>query len=241
MVTYVPWLSLWLPRTLGLSRLRRMSRTPSSTSATPTAARSRCSRSTSRAARWPPCRPSPAIGTVMPLALSPDRRRLYAARRNEPWSVLAFAIDPRDGRLAPLGEAPLPQSMAHIAVDGSGRWLFSASYHGNLIAREPDRRRRPARRGHAGDPHRRRRRTRCARRRQPLRLRHLAGRRRGDAVRASMRRAARSRRWPRATVAVRDGAGPRHLAFHPDGRFVYLLNELDASVDVLASTRTAVR
>jgi 6-phosphogluconolactonase len=34
--------------------------------------------------------------------------------------------------------------------------------------------------------------------------------------------------------AVCDGAGPRHLAFHPDGRFVYLLNELDASVDVLS-------
>ena len=78
-----------------------------------------------------------AHGTVMPMALSPDRRVLYAARRNEPWSVLAFAIDARDGRLALLAEAPLPQSMAHIALDGSGRWLFSASYHGNLLALSP--------------------------------------------------------------------------------------------------------
>ena len=37
------------------------------------------------------------LGTVMPLALRPDGRRLYAARRNEPWSVLAFSIDPGDG------------------------------------------------------------------------------------------------------------------------------------------------
>jgi hypothetical protein len=35
-------------------------------------------------------------------------------------------------------------------------------------------------------------------------------------------------------IAVRAGAGPRHLAFHPGGRFVYLLNELDASVDVFS-------
>jgi len=33
---------------------------------------------------------------------------------------------------------------------------------------------------------------------------------------------------------VRAGAGPRHLAFHPRAPFVYLLNELDASLDVFA-------
>jgi 6-phosphogluconolactonase len=32
------------------------------------------------------------------------------------------------------------------------------------------------------------------------------------------------------TVRVAPGAGPRHLALHPDNRHVYLLNELDASV-----------
>jgi 6-phosphogluconolactonase len=29
------------------------------------------------------------------------------------------------------------------------------------------------------------------------------------------------------------GSGPRHLAFHPNGRFAYSLNELTSSVDVL--------
>ena len=79
----------------------------------------------------------PCGGTVMPLALRPDRRVLYAAIRNEPWRVLAFAIDAREGRLTALGEAPLAQSMAHIAVDTSGRWLFSASYGGGLITLNP--------------------------------------------------------------------------------------------------------
>lgn len=31
-------------------------------------------------------------------------------------------------------------------------------------------------------------------------------------------------------VDVRRGAGPRHLAFHPSGRFAYLINELDNTV-----------
>ena len=36
-------------------------------------------------------------GTVMPLALSPDKRMLYAALRSEPYSVASFAIDGSTG------------------------------------------------------------------------------------------------------------------------------------------------
>ena len=37
-----------------------------------------------------------------------------------------------------------------------------------------------------------------------------------------------------AWTQVRTGAGPRHLAFHPSGRYAFLLNELDATVDLYA-------
>ncbi|MCI0550060.1 MAG: lactonase family protein [Anaerolineae bacterium] len=33
-----------------------------------------------------------------------------------------------------------------------------------------------------------------------------------------------------AEVKVHPGAGPRHLTFHPNGRFAYLINELDSTV-----------
>jgi len=33
-------------------------------------------------------------------------------------------------------------------------------------------------------------------------------------------------------VAVKPGAGPRHLVFHPKGRYAYLINELDSTVTV---------
>ena len=36
-----------------------------------------------------------------------------------------------------------------------------------------------------------------------------------------------------AFVKVNDGAGPRHFAFHPNGRFLYLVNELDSTVTQL--------
>jgi len=33
-----------------------------------------------------------------------------------------------------------------------------------------------------------------------------------------------------AAVAARPGAGPRHLAFHPNGRIAYVINELDSTI-----------
>nr|WP_256330626.1 beta-propeller fold lactonase family protein [Variovorax sp. YR216] len=72
-------------------------------------------------------------GTVMPMAVSPDKRFLYAALRSQPFRVTSFAIDSASGRLRKLGEAPLADSMANIDVDATGRWLFAASYPGHKI------------------------------------------------------------------------------------------------------------
>ena len=45
------------------------------------------------------------------------------------------------------------------------------------------------------------------------------------------------------SVALKAGAGPRHLSFHPNGRFAYALYEIASTVAVLAydSTRGAFR
>jgi 6-phosphogluconolactonase len=72
-------------------------------------------------------------GTVMPMAISPDKRMLYAALRSQPYRVVSFAIDPATGKLKKLGEAALADSMANIDVDRTGRWLFAASYGGHKI------------------------------------------------------------------------------------------------------------
>jgi hypothetical protein len=43
------------------------------------------------------------------------------------------------------------------------------------------------------------------------------------------------------TVVARPGVGPRHLAWHPDGRHAFVLNELDGSVDAFAFDSTDCR
>jgi len=44
---------------------------------------------------------------------------------------------------------------------------------------------------------------------------------------------------PAPWVKTKPGAGPRHVAFDPGGRFAYLVNELDSTVAALAYDRTA--
>ena len=84
-----------------------------------------------------PLRSATIGGAAGPLAVSPDRRFLYAARRSEPTAVLGFAINPQSGELSPVGEAALPASMAYLSTDRSGRHLLSASYAGHLITVGP--------------------------------------------------------------------------------------------------------
>ncbi|MBT2324567.1 beta-propeller fold lactonase family protein [Variovorax paradoxus] len=72
-------------------------------------------------------------GQVMPMAVSPDKRFLYAALRSQPFRVVSFSIDGASGKLKKLGEAPLADSMANIDTDATGRWLFAASYPGHKI------------------------------------------------------------------------------------------------------------
>ena len=75
-----------------------------------------------------------AAKLVMPMAVSPDRRFLYAAARSEPNSLHAYAIDRDTGTLAPLGVSPLAESFPYISLDRTGRFLFAASYGAHLIA-----------------------------------------------------------------------------------------------------------
>src|SRR5438046_4558047 len=72
--------------------------------------------------------------TVMPMAVSPNRRLLYAASRAKPYTVHVYAIDPGTGALKALSTAPLAESFPYISLDRNGRFLFGASYGGPLVA-----------------------------------------------------------------------------------------------------------
>jgi 6-phosphogluconolactonase len=75
-----------------------------------------------------------AENLVMPMAVSPDRRFLYAVARSKPYSVFVYAIDPNTGALKTLSVSPLAESFPYISLDKTGRYLFGASYGSHLIS-----------------------------------------------------------------------------------------------------------
>jgi len=75
-----------------------------------------------------------AASIVMPMAVSPDKRFLYAASRSKPFSVQAYSIDRGTGALTLLATSPLAESFPYISVDRTGRYLFGAGYGAAVIS-----------------------------------------------------------------------------------------------------------
>jgi len=178
--------------------------------------------------------PIPGItkpGTSTPMAVSPDRRFLYVGTRGEPRIAAGFAIDPASGRLKPVASGPLADSMAYIATDRTGRFLLAASYPGHKLTVSrigppgtvqpphqvvPDHPNAHSILADAGN-------------RYVLAL--TLG---NDRVNQFKFDAATGMLAPNTPPSVRlkEKAGPRHFVFHPNGKLVYVLGELDASVYV---------
>ncbi len=170
-------------------------------------------------------------GASTPLAVSPDRRFLYVATRGEPQSVFTFAIDSKSGKLKLIGSGPLIDSMPYISTDRTGRFLFAASYPGHKFTVSPI--------GANG----------VIQPTQQVLENHtnahsiladaknryvLAASLGNDLVNVFKFDAKTGKLEPHTppSVAVKAKTGPRHLVFHPNGKLVYVLGELDATVHV---------
>jgi len=175
-----------------------------------------------------------AAKVVMPMSVSPDRRFLFAASRSKPFSVHVYSIDPGTGALKPLSTSPLADSFPYISLDRAGRHLFSASYGGHLVsvnavgadgrvAAEPLQVIPTGRNAHA---------IRVDNTNRFVYVPHLGT----DQIFQFVfdEKLGRLASNTPAVVQMKPMTGPRHLVVSSDNRFVYLLNELVATVTTLA-------
>ncbi|HYL19866.1 MAG TPA: beta-propeller fold lactonase family protein, partial [Burkholderiales bacterium] len=176
----------------------------------------------------------PAAKLVMPMAVSPDKRFLYAAVRSKPYSVHVYTVDSSTGALKPLSVSPLFESFPFITLDRTGRFLLGASYSAHLVSVNAV--------GRDGLV--------AAETSQVIPVGRNAHSIRID---ASNRFAfvptlgsdeifelvfdAKTGRLTSNTPAValmKPSTGPRHFIISPDNRFVYVLSELLATVTTYA-------
>ena len=76
-------------------------------------------------------------GNVMPLAIAPDKRSLYAVRRSDPPLLVSFSIEPRSGALTKLAETPALAGYVHVCTDRTGKYLFGLSHTDHYIVVHP--------------------------------------------------------------------------------------------------------
>ena len=176
--------------------------------------------------------PIPGIakpGISTPMAVSPDKKFLYVGTRGEPQIAAGFAIDPATGKLRHVASGPLPDSMAYIATDRTGRFLLGASYPGHKITTSPigpPGAVQPAQQVLPNHPN-------AHSIMADAANRHVLAPTLGnDSVNQFAFDAVTGMLTPAAPPAVRlkDKAGPRHFVFHPGGKLVYVLGESDGTV-----------
>jgi 6-phosphogluconolactonase len=176
-------------------------------------------------------KPSPSS---MPMAVAPDRRFLYAALRSDTFPVSSFAINRSTGRLTHLATTPLQDSMAYIVTDRTGRHLLGASYPGNKLTVNPI-----DEAGHVVEkttqiiPNKPK--AHCILVDQANKYCYATSLG-ADIVMEWKFDPAAGTLAPNGPgeVQTKPGAGPRHMAFHPNGRFLYLITETTDTIGAYA-------
>jgi 6-phosphogluconolactonase len=174
-----------------------------------------------------------AGNVVGPMSISPDKRFLVAAVRSKPFSAHTYGIDRATGALAPLGTAPLADSFPYIFHDRTGRFLLGASYGGHKVSVNP-----VGADGRVGEP-----------------IQTVATARNAHSIRTDNtnrfvfvphlgtdqvfqflfdEKSGRLTANTPPVLQLKTGSGPRHFITSNDNRYVYLLNELNATVTTLA-------
>ena len=168
-----------------------------------------------------------------PMSVSPDKRFLVAGVRSQPYLAYSFTIEGKSGALAPVGSGPLAESLPYITFDRTGRYLLGASYSAHLVSVNPvgvD--------GKIGAPQQvipTARNAHAIITDQTNRFAfvpHLGT----DQVFQFLfdEKSGRLSANTPPVLQLKAGVGPRHLITSPDNRFVYLLNELTATVTTLS-------
>lgn len=195
-------------------------------------------------------------GVVEPsfLAIAPSRRYLYAVNEVEEFggkksgALSAFAVDQQTGALRLLNQQPsLGSAPCYLVVDRTGRFVLVANYYGGNVAVLPVRR--DGSLGEVTDVKQHHGSSINAERQDgphahcivldPANRFAYACDLGADKV-MIFRFDARTGKLTLSrtpSVPAKPGAGPRHLTFHPRGNYVYVINELHATVTLFAHDR----
>lgn len=188
-----------------------------------------------------------AKGVLNPsfLDLHPQKNFLYAVNEvgsfagEEGGGVSAFTVEPESGELTLLNAcSSRGKDPCYISIEQTGRFALVANYSSGTVAMlpiQPDGRLGPAtdmvqHTGSSVDPKRQTAPYAHCIRPDPTNRFAIAADLGADRLLIYKMDLENGKLDKHAEVNVQPGAGPRHVTFHPNGQYMYLLNELNATV-----------
>ncbi len=178
--------------------------------------------------------PKLAVATGNPsfLAFHPNQKLVYAVNENEA-TISAYSVDPQTGLLTFLNSQPSQGGApCHLTVDPTGKHVLAANYSGGSCISLPIEA--DGKLGKASSFHQ-----------------HQGPRKHGHAIHLDKANqfafccdlgldqvviyrfdAATGKLTPHGALNTPKGAGPRHFAWHPDGKTAYINGETDITVIV---------
>jgi 6-phosphogluconolactonase len=172
--------------------------------------------------------PNPAF-----LAVHPNRKFLYAVNEGGGNTVTAFEIDDKTGKLTVINQvSALGDRPCYLAIDHTGRWMVVTNFADGKITEIP-----VAANGRLGEPRSLPQHTGAETHAHEAVFtadnRYLLvsdlGLDRIFIYRFDPQSGALTPAEPES-ASVASGAGVRHIAFHPNGRVLYALNETNSTV-----------
>jgi len=181
------------------------------------------------------------------LAIHPNRKYLYAVNELNEYegkpggAVSAFSINAKTGNLTLINQQPsFGPSPCHLSLDRSGKFVFVANYGGGNLSVFPvnkdgslgeatdmvqhtgsgaNKNRQAGPHAHSINP-------------DPAGNYAIAADLGIDKLLIYKPDYKTGKLIPNKTpwIKTRDGAGPRHFTFHPNGKFAFLINELDSTM-----------
>jgi 6-phosphogluconolactonase len=194
--------------------------------------------------------------TVNPsfLALHPTGKYLYAVnevaefnKKTGTGGVGSFAIDGKTGDLTQLNQEPsLGEHPCHLITDKTGKYVLVANYSGGnacVLAIEADGKLGKAtgfvqHKGKSVNPDRQERAHAHSINLDAANRFAFVADLGTDEVRIYRFEKGRLTANDPPAVRMKPGAGPRHFAFHPSGKFAYVINELDSTVTAMSYDAT---
>lgn len=177
------------------------------------------------------------------LAIHPNRKFLYAVNEDAKGAVTSFSIDPKTGQLKQLNQVSSGgNGPCHLSLDKTGKWLFAVNYGSGSVSAYPvhddgslgEASGFVQHKGSSVNPRQRGPHAHSANISPDNKFVLVADLGLDQILTYKVDPSGKLPAGDPPFSKIEPGSGPRHMAFHPKGKYAYVVSEIAATVTAMS-------